>query len=106
MKKIIRVSLLAVCCMAILSVSTAFAKSNCASPGYKSCADLCLDIVPVFESLGYGLTMGQCVSANESGNPAMAICRNLQVGNPDLFDDLFGNFGQCLKETNGAIPKK
>ncbi len=97
MKKIMKVSLLAACCIVILSVSTVYAKSS---------ANLCSNIVPLFESLGYDVTMGQCVSANESGNPAMAICRNLQVGNPDLFDDYFGNFGQCLKEINRSLPKK
>lgn len=106
MKKTMAASFLAVFCSVILSVSMATAKSSCASHGYKSCADVCADMVPIFDSLGYDLTMGECVSANESGNPAMAICRNLQVADPFTFEDLFGNFGQCLKEVNQSIPKK
>jgi hypothetical protein len=52
------------------------------------------------------MTMGQCISAYESGNPAMMTCRNLQVANPFLFENYFGNFGQCLKEVNRSLPKK
>jgi hypothetical protein len=105
MKKIMKVALLAVCCTVILSVSTVSAKSNSASSGDKNGAELCIDIVPVLESIGYGVTMGQCVSAFESANPAMYVCRMVQMSNPFIIDDYFGNFGQCLKEVNRLSKK-
>ncbi len=100
MKKIAVIGLLTVVCAAFLVLPDAHAKRDSRDFGYKNWAEFCRGSAAAAQSAGFDLTVGECVAANQSANPAMYFCQLQQLRNP-WFEEIFGNLGQCFQVYNG-----
>lgn len=96
MKKLVVIAMLTAVLAAFLVPPDAHAKRNARDYGYKNWAEFCRGSAAAAQSAGFDLTVGECVAANQSANPAMYTCQLQQLQNP-WFDEIFGNFGQCLQ---------
>ena len=106
MKKIAVIAVLTAVFAASLVLPEAHAKRNSRDYGYKNWAEFCRGSAAAAQSAGLDLTVGECISANQSANPAMYYCQVQQLRYPDLFEEAFGNFGQCLKAYNDFMESR
>ena len=103
MKKIVAIAMLTAVLAATLALPDAHAKRDSRDFGYRNWAEFCRGSAAATQSAGFDLTVGECVCANESANPAMLACQQMQFKYGEAFEDIFGNFGQCLKAYNDFL---
>lgn len=103
MKKTAVIAVLIAVFFAFLVIPDAHAKRDARDFGFKNWAEFCRGSTAAAQSAGLDITVGDCIAANESANPAMYTCQVMQFQYGQVFEEIFGNFGQCLKAYNDFL---